>query len=122
MSDLFAMSVTGRLTKDAEEKVSVNGKRYIQMDVAINTGFGDNKKVSYIKINKWGESTRKLLIYLTKGTQISASGEVYIEKNTSQETGKEFTNIILTANMFNFFSTAENSANGDEIANDKVPF
>lgn len=122
MSDLFAMSVTGRLTKDAEEKVSVNGKRYIQMDVAINTGFGDNKKVSYIKINKWGESTRKLLIYLTKGTQISASGEVYIEKNTSQETGKEFTNIILTANMFNFFSTADNGANGDEIVNDKVPF
>lgn len=124
MSDLSILSVTGRLTKNAEEKTSKNGKFYIQMDIAVNTGFGDNQRVSYVKVNKWGDSGKKLLIWLTKGTQVSASGEMYINKYKSEETGKEYTDVILTAQQFNFFTTPENSKDNsaEEITGDTIPF
>ena len=124
MSDLCALSITGRLTKDAEEKVSKNGKMFLQMDVAVNTGYGDNQKTSYIRVNKWGESGRKLITYLTKGTQVSVSGDMYIDKYKNVDTNKEYTNVVLTAQQFNFFTTPENAvgSNADEIAGDKVPF
>ena len=124
MSDLCILSITGRLTKDAEEKVSKNGKFFLQMDVAVNTGFGDNQRTSFIRVTKWGDSGKKLLVYLTKGTQVSVSGEMYIDKYKNADTGKEYTNVMLTAQQFNFFTTPEASRdnNADEITGDKVPF
>ena len=85
MSDLSVYSFTGRLTHDAEYRTLASGKGLLTANVAINTGYGDYRKVTFIKVNQWGESGIKIQPYLTKGTLVSSTGEPSINRWTGKD-------------------------------------
>jgi single-strand DNA-binding protein len=87
MSDLNAWSFTGRLTKDAEFKTLASDKSLLVMDVAVNTGFGDYKKTTYVKVQQWGVKNTNTLPYLKKGTLIGVTGEVTLNEWESKTDG-----------------------------------
>lgn len=76
-SDLNVMSLTGRLTKDAQLKTfPSSGKKFLEFDVANNTGTGDYAKVNYFKCIMLGDTrAEKLVQYLLKGQAVAVSGE-----------------------------------------------
>lgn len=76
MADLNSLSVTGRLTADATMRTIASGKKVLNVPIAVNTGFGEYKKVLYLKVQQWGDKGEKLCPYLKKGSLIAAQGEL----------------------------------------------
>lgn len=80
MADLSSYAFTGRLGADAQVKKTSNGKTYMEMSVAVTTGYGDYKKTLWIKVKQWGERVNNIASIFTKGVLISACGEPSINE------------------------------------------
>lgn len=93
---MIALQAIGRLGRDAEVQTLDSGKKVIKFSIAVDTGYGDNKKTLWIECSKWGENTA-VSQYLLKGTQVHVSGEPALNTYTNKE-GKEVTSLRLTVN------------------------
>lgn len=74
----------GRLTKDAELRYTQGtGKAVTKFVIAVDEGFGENKRTNFIPITLWGGEN--LSKYLTKGTEVAITGSLqlrsYKDKN-----------------------------------------
>ena|SRR5579872_1618310 len=76
----------GRLGKDAELKYTPQGVAVCNFNLAVDAGYGDNKKTLWIQGAIWRERAEKLSQYLTKGKFIAITGDIdvrsWINKNT----------------------------------------
>ena len=66
--------VTGALGRDAELKSLPSGKNVLEFSVAVNSGFGDNKKTYWWKAKIFGDRATKLAEHFTKGTKLLIEG------------------------------------------------
>lgn len=80
MADLSSYAFTGRLGADAQVKKTPNGKTYMEMSVAVTTGYGEYKKTLWIKVKQWGERVNNIVGIFTKGALIAAYGEPSINE------------------------------------------
>ena len=80
MADLSSYAFTGRLGADAQVKKTPNGKTYMEMSVAVTTGYGEYKKTLWIKVKQWGERVNNIVNIFTKGALVSACGEPSINE------------------------------------------
>lgn len=71
---------TGRLGKDAETRFTPSQKAITSFSLAVDSGWGDNKKTTWIRCNGWGDRFVKLAEYLTKGSQIGVAGEISLNE------------------------------------------
>lgn len=78
----------GRLGKDAELKYTQQGKAICNFSLAVDAGWGDNKKTLWVDCAIWEERATKLAPFLTKGKFVAVQGEVdvrcWISKNTGE--------------------------------------
>ena len=72
---------SGRLTKDAETRYTQSGKCVCSFGLAVDTGFGDNKKTVFLNCSVWNKEA--LAQYLTKGKPVIVHGE-YTERSRAQ--------------------------------------
>ena len=79
---------TTRLYKDAEQRFTKNGDSIVSFRGAVDSGFGQNKKSSWLKFNLWGKRGDALLPYLKDKTQVVVSGEWSNEEYTDKEGNK----------------------------------
>lgn len=91
MADLSKYLFTGRLGNDAVVKTTPNGKKVMEMSVAVNTGYGDYKETMWIKVNVWGDRVDTLAPMFTKGAIVAGCGEPKINTwvNKNNETQAE---------------------------------
>jgi single-strand DNA-binding protein len=73
---MHKISLIGRLTKDAVHRFTADGKQVADISLAVDDGFGDNKKTLWIRASLWGERAEKLTQYLLKGTQVYIEGRL----------------------------------------------
>ena len=67
---------TGRIGRDAEQRYTQSGAAMVSFPVANDTGYGDNKKTTWIRCTIWGKKAEgKLIDYLKKGQEVAVSGE-----------------------------------------------
>jgi single-strand DNA-binding protein len=66
----------GRLGRDAELRATPSGQSVANFVIAVDTGWGDNKKTLWVDCALWGDRAEKLTQYLTKGKAVSVSGDV----------------------------------------------
>lgn len=113
MSDLNCFSFTGRLVKDAFFRKLASDKSILSFSVAINTGYGDNKKVLFVKVQQWGERGANIAEYLKQGTLISASG--YVSKDEWKDNaGAIKTDIVVTVSSINLLSSKKENESKPE--------
>lgn len=112
MSDMNVMSVTGRLTKDAEFKtVGTNGKLLLTLDVAVNTGFGDSKQTLFMKVNMWGDRGEKIVSFLKKGTLVAVSGQLSVNTWTGKD-GEQRQDLVITTYNLDFYNMSQSDSSG----------
>jgi single-strand DNA-binding protein len=76
--------ITGRLTRDAEQRFLPSGKAVLQFSVANNTGIAENQQTHYFDCSLFGKRAEgKLKDYMPKGQQILVEGEISL--NTFQK-------------------------------------
>jgi len=71
----------GRLTKDAALRYTADGKEVADFSIAVDDGYGENKKTIWFRCSLWGKRATSLEQYLTKGKQ------VYVEGRLNHENG-----------------------------------
>ena len=121
MADLSSYAFTGRLGADAQVKKTPNGKTYMEMSVAVTTGYGDYKKTLWIKVKQWGERVNNIVNIFTKGALVSACGEPSI----NEWDGKDGTHhASLEVNCMNVQILSSKKPAADEITaatDDELP-
>jgi single-strand DNA-binding protein len=76
--------ISGRLTRDAEQRFLPSGKAVLQFSVANNTGIAENQQTHYFDCSLFGKRAEgKLKDYMLKGTAVIVEGEISL--NTFQK-------------------------------------
>lgn len=69
------ITITGRIGKDAETR-DVSGNQVTSFSVAVDQGYGDNKKSNWFRVSVWGKKGAGAAPYLLKGGQVTVVGEL----------------------------------------------
>ena len=90
----------GNLTKDMDVKI-IKGKSKKDNDVivgkfilAVNEGYGDNKKTTFIPITIFNKTVENLENYLVKGTKINVVGRLDINNIETEEGYKTYVSVV----------------------------
>lgn len=70
------ITIAGRCTKDAEVRNTQDGKQVAGFSVAVDDGYGQNKSTMFFDCSVWGVRAEKLAPMLTKGKQVTVSGDL----------------------------------------------
>jgi len=121
MADLNSISITGRLTRDAERKsFGDKGNPYVQFDIANNTGYGSYAKTNYFKVMVIGKSSENVLPYLKKGQMVSLTGSIELNKWTNAQ-GDTQTEWRITTMNINLISSSSKESNPLSNLPDQYP-
>jgi single-strand DNA-binding protein len=81
------MQLTGNLGRDPESRYTPQGKMVTTANVAVNSGFGDNKTTEWIKLTFWEKSAETFAKLAAKGTKVWISGTPKIETWQGKDKG-----------------------------------
>ena len=90
----------GNLTKDMDVKI-IKGKTKKSDDtivgrftLAVNEGYGENKKTTFIPIVIFNKTVENLEEYLIKGTKVNVVGRLDIQNVETEEGYKTYVSVI----------------------------
>lgn len=97
MNDMNTVSLTGRLTRDADLKYLQNGTPSAQFSLAVNgsrkTGSGWEDTVSYFDCSLYGKSAENIGAFLVKGKQVAITGE--LRQNRWEQDGQSRSRVLV---------------------------
>lgn len=70
------IALCGRLVADAELKFLPAGTSVLEMRVAFDQGFGDQKKGGFVAVKMFGERAGKIANWCTKGREVMIAGRI----------------------------------------------
>jgi single-strand DNA-binding protein len=73
-------SFIGRLGKDAESRWTPNEKQITNFSVAVDIGWGNNKKTMWLNVGAWGQWVDNVVPHLRKGVQVCVLGEIELRE------------------------------------------
>lgn len=79
---------TGRTTADLELRRTQTGTCLSNFTLAVTSGFGDNKKTSFLRMTVWGKSAEAMEKWIKKGNLVSVRCEAVQEHWTDQNGNK----------------------------------
>lgn len=128
----------GRLARDPEVRYTQSGKAVASFSLAINEGYGENKKVVFINIVAWDKLAETVGNHLSKGRQIMAEGRIQTRTYDDKNGQKRYVTEVVMVNMEFLGSKADNEGGqgnvqagggnaaaewfGGEVMGDEVPF
>ena len=80
------ITIAGNIGKDAQVRTTQNGDKITGWTVAVEAGFGQNKKTLWFDCSWFGGRGEKVAPYLTKGGKVTVSGEL----DTREHDGKTY--------------------------------
>lgn len=122
---------TGGLGADAETKSTQGGTSVCSFPVAVNSGYGENKKTTWVRCNLFGKRAEgNLPNYLVKGAQVAISGELTLEQWESN--GEKKSALKLNVNSLDLIGgkteqapqapQVQQHSGFDDSFNDSIPF
>ena len=109
----------GNLCKDLEVSVTKNDKLVGKTILAINEGYGDNKKTTFVNLTIFGVRCDKLLQYLLKGTVVLIDGKLDIN-NVQDKDGNWSTYVTVIVNELQNTKFMEASEDVQKSRNSKA--
>jgi single-strand DNA-binding protein len=123
------VALIGNLTKDVELRYTTDQKPIARFSVAVNDGYGEKQRTSYIPIVVFGKQAENADRYLSKGSKVAVNGR--IQTGSYEKEGRTiYTTDIIASNIE--FLSAKQSANSERkpdelsgftaLSEDEVPF
>jgi single-strand DNA-binding protein len=78
--------LAGNIGKDAELRSTGQGDKVAGFTVAVDDGWGDNKRTLWFDVSIWGARAEKLAPMITKGGKVCVSGDL----STREHGGKTY--------------------------------
>lgn len=83
--------ITGRTTKDFESYQSKTGTVIAKSTIAVDSGFGDNKRTDFINITAFGKTAEFCNQYVNKGDLIEVRGHIVTGSYAKQDGTRVYT-------------------------------
>ncbi|MDF3606285.1 single-stranded DNA-binding protein [Paracoccus sp. DMF-8] len=83
------ITIAGRITRDAVTRTTQQGDKVTGFSVAVDDGYGQNKRTLYFDCSLWGKRGDSLSQYLTKGASVTVAGDL----STREHEGKTYLTI-----------------------------
>jgi single-strand DNA-binding protein len=84
-----SVNITGRVGGEIEIRYTPSGKAVAQLTLAVDDGFGENKKTAWIGVTLWGATAECASKYVRKGDRLGISGRLSQEEWEDKATGKK---------------------------------
>lgn len=108
------INIMGRLTGDPILKVTGTGRSVTEFAIAVDDGYGDNKKTYFFKCVAWQHTADFISKYFTKGQQIALTGKLTRKQyETQQGENKTVTKIVVQDVSF-YGTKPQNRGNADD--------
>lgn len=119
----------GRMTREAELRSTKNGKYVATLSIAVDDGFGENKKTYFHNVIVWGKAAESVASFMHKGSRIGVTGK--LTSRSYEKDGKKFyiTEVVAdTVGGIDFLESKNNgggatTTGGSEVySDDEIPF
>lgn len=92
--------LTGNLTKDPEVRYSTgqNQTAICKFSIAVNDGYGDSKKTSFIPITVFGKAAENCEKWLKKGSKVCINGRIQTGNYDDKDGKKVYTTDVIANN------------------------
>lgn len=114
--------LSGRLTADPELKTTPNGVSVCSFDIAVDSGYGDNRQTNFIRLVAWRKTAELITKHFRKGSMIGIEGSIqtrkYQDKNGNNRTAFE----VVVNNVQFLESKKNNDSNAPQQSNNANDF
>lgn len=111
----------GNITKELEIRKTQSNKSVLEFSVAVNEGYGDNKRTDYISCIAWESRAETIAKYFDKGSKILITGRL---RNESYELkGQRRYKSYVLVDSFEFMQTKKpvnQAEQQEEYTNDDI--
>jgi single-strand DNA-binding protein len=111
--------LVGRLTRDPEVRYTQTGKAVASFSVAVDHGFGDNKRADFIPIVVWDKLAEVCGNNLTKGRRILVEGRLQISEY--EKDGQKRRSAEVVAQNIEFLDTKQAVGSGGSTSSTTSP-
>lgn len=121
---------TGRLTKEPEVRYTKSGKCVCRLNIAVDDGYGENKRTDFIPATVWGKFGEVCSRNLVKGQKVTIAGK--IAQNIYEKNGVKWSAIEVIAREVQFGAKPKGyvgQVSGDSgelpgtvVSEDDIPF
>lgn len=113
-------SAVGRVTADLEPQTSTNGNTYVRFSIAVDKGYGDNKRTIFPQCWLYGDQVPRIMkAKVKKGSLIWVSGEVDLVEYEKKDYTKD-KNLKITVHDWGYVPVGKGK--GDENQTDGTSF
>ena len=114
----------GRLTRDPEIRYTQSGKAVCTFSIAVDDGYGENKKAYFFPVVVWGKAAEACGNSLRKGSKVAVTGKLTSRQYDNSE-GKKVTVFEIVADAFGgveFLDKKQGGSQSNEIEDEIIPF
>ena len=110
-----AITIAGRIGKDAVVRTTQGGDKVTGWTVAVDEGWGDNKRTLWFECSWWGQRGERVSEYLTQGINVTVSGEF----STREHEGRTYLRLRVNDLTFQGGGQREDSGRQDQRGYDR---
>lgn len=128
------VSLTGRITKDLEQRNTNSGKAFVNFTLAVDRRFKDQngeRQADFVQIQAWGKTAEILCKYAGKGSLIGVEGRIQTRNYENNQGQRVYVTEVVAENITFLDSKKGNSqsqqggyqqSNGYQNDNYQQPF
>lgn len=113
--DLNIVALTGRLGSDLELRHTKTGTAVTSASIALDSGFGDNKKTLWVGLDFFGKTAEAASKFLAKGRKIAISGRLDQSEYEDKE-GKKVQKTRVVVENWTFADSEKTDQSSDRPA------
>lgn len=114
-----AVNLIGRLVRENELKYTQSGKAVVTNTLAIDDGWGDNKKTYFLPIVVWDKSAEAMANFTDKGSKVAINGKI-TSRTYETKDGQKRTSIEIVANQYDGVEFLDTKKNGTDVSNGQM--
>lgn len=98
------VNLIGRAGADPELKYTPKGTAVVELNLAVDDGWGENKKTAWIGITIWGATAELAARAIKKGDRVGITGRLSQEEWEDKNTGKKTRKTKVTCDSLHLLS------------------
>lgn len=116
-----SVNIIGRITAVPELRWTPAGKAVADSNLAVDDGFGDQKKSFFFNVTFWGATAENLVKHVVKGQMLSIVGRLSQEEYTPKDSDKPVRKTRIICEKMGFLAKPQGSATGEPRQQSQAP-
>lgn len=113
------VNIIGRLVRENDLRYTQSGKAVLTNSIAVDNGFGDNKKTYFLPIVVWDKSAEAMANFTDKGSKVAINGKI-TSRTYETKDGQKRTSIEIVANQYDGVEFLDTKKSGTGVSNNQT--